>query len=233
MMRLFSYLGCVVRARRLALVCIASVVPLFAGAGVVRAQAWKAEIAEADARYAEAMQKHAARRKAAEIKAGVVWLKGMEEEIADVARTDATTSQGLVAKVAAARQAGRVPPELPAVRATFGGHQYALMNPGKTWDEARKHCEQMGGHLLLIDSEAEEAFILSNLGGSDFWVGATALYSPGKYLRLDGAPFRGYKARFSQNDNNKEQKSVAWRAGAKEWDDNEDGLRYPYVCEWE
>lgn len=233
MMRLLDFDRCGLSFRRLAFLLVAFAATLFAGVDVVQAQTWKAAIAEADAKYAEAMRKHAARRKAAEAKAGAAWVKGMEEEIADVSKTDAATAQGLAAKVAAARQAGRVPLELPADRATFGGHQYALISPGRTWDEARKHCEQMGGHLLLIDSEAEEAFILSNLGQTDFWVGATALYTPGNYLRLDGAPFRGYKARFSHNDANQEQKSVAWRAGPKEWDDNEDGLRLSYVCEWE
>ncbi|HEV7279905.1 MAG TPA: C-type lectin domain-containing protein [Pirellulaceae bacterium] len=219
------------RSPRAACALIALLAALFAGADA-QAQAWKGVIAEADAKYADAMQKHAARRKAAEMKAGGAWLKGMADEIADVRKTDAATAQGLVAKVAAVRQAGRVPAELPA-RTAFGGHQYALITPGKTWNEARKHCEQMGGHLLLIDSEAEEAFIVSNLAATDFWVGATALYSPGKYLRLDGAPFKGFKGRVFFNDANKEQKSVAWRPVDKSWDDVEDGMRMAYVCEWE
>ena len=43
--------------------------------------------------------------------------------------------------------------------AEFNGHYYKLFNEGMTWTQAKKRCEDMGGHLVTITSRNEQEFV--------------------------------------------------------------------------
>ena len=49
------------------------------------------------------------------------------------------------------------PPVEGAVK--WDGHYYAVIKKGLTPEEARNHCKKLGGHLLIIETEAENKFI--------------------------------------------------------------------------
>jgi hypothetical protein len=194
---------------------------------------WKLEIANADSAYNEAMEKLGERRRIALQKAGETWVRSIDAEIVDATRAgDTTLVRSLQAKVADAREAGRVPLARPPVVA-FGRHEYALIEEPKTWMEAKKHCERLGGHLLILESAEEEAFILANLAKIAFWVGATDLWTPGRTTSLDGKPFRGFAAKFESDNFRNRENGISWAVGAKCWNDLSDGVRIAYVCEWE
>ena len=41
----------------------------------------------------------------------------------------------------------------------FNGHRYKMIQEQLSWDDAKKHCEQMGGHLLVVDDRVEQQFL--------------------------------------------------------------------------
>lgn len=57
---------------------------------------------------------------------------------------------------------------------TCGEHSYELYNDLLTWEEAKTKCEELGGHLVTINSQEEQSAIesaLNNAGRSDFFIG--------------------------------------------------------------
>ena len=41
----------------------------------------------------------------------------------------------------------------------FGGSCYIVEEDRLTWADARDRCVQLGGHLVIIESEAEDQFV--------------------------------------------------------------------------
>lgn len=62
------------------------------------------------------------------------------------------------------------------ITAEWNGHTYQLFTGNLTWEQARAHCESLGGHLAAITSQAEQNFIASLLTNSQgtYWLGGYA-----------------------------------------------------------
>jgi len=65
---------------------------------------------------------------------------------------------------------------IPAEAVEFEGHHYCLIDDVSVkWDDAKKHCEKLGGHLATITSEAEENFlrdyVVENGTKNSYWLG--------------------------------------------------------------
>ena len=205
-----------------------------AQAQVQALSSWKLESQQANAAYYEAIERAEIQRLASQQKAGQTLSNKLEAELTSAKRRrDKDGIAALTKQIEAVRQAGRIPPPRPAGVVKFGGHDYALIEEGKTWHEAKADCERMGGRLLLLDTEEEEAFILSKWSKIEFWIGATDLYTPDEHLRIDGEPFRGFKAPFHPDNAGNRQSAVGWYVPDKDWNDFDDGKRMAYVCEWE
>ena len=76
----------------------------------------------------------------------------------------------------------------------FNGHTYQVINEGfLTWQAAEVKCEELGGHLATITSQAEYDFILSlvppvtDVNFPSYWLGATR--SNGKWAWITGEDF--------------------------------------------
>lgn len=55
------------------------------------------------------------------------------------------------------------------------GHRYKIFDESMTWEEAKKACENLGGHLVTITSAEEQKQIealLSSGGKKQYWIGA-------------------------------------------------------------
>ena len=125
-------------------------------------------------------------------------------------------------------------------RVAFQGHSYEIFRHKRTWDESKRLCEAMGGHLVTITSESEQEFVLAllrqtpHLPFSSCWLGGTDRRTPGdwqwttgeelaltKYLELDGGT----------------EHWLALRLDTGKWDDYSDkgenfGEQW-FMCEWE
>ena len=68
-----------------------------------------------------------------------------------------------------------MPPEDAVV---FDGHSYKSFDMSMTWYDARQYSENLGGHLVTINSQAEQNFIQNNIQNGTkhfYWTGG---YSP-------------------------------------------------------
>lgn len=58
----------------------------------------------------------------------------------------------------------------------YNGHTYYLVPSNMTWSDAKRYCEEHGGHLATITSEKENQIVKNLVAGSDIsyvWLGAT------------------------------------------------------------
>ena len=49
----------------------------------------------------------------------------------------------------------------------FGGSCYIVEADRLTWADARARCEQLGGHLAVIENQAENQFVFELAGGQE------------------------------------------------------------------
>ena len=123
----------------------------------------------------------------------------------------------------------------------FRNHAYAISNDMQTWEEAERICEDMGGHLVVIDDAEENAYIrdLAIEAGKEGYVaiGFTDEENEGRWKWVvptdstytcwnDGEPNDGSDFIVSQD--------YAYMYENGTWDDGygRGELRY-YVCEWD
>jgi hypothetical protein len=57
-------------------------------------------------------------------------------------------------------------PHSPDGTYSFDGHRYRILQ-GKSWEEAKRFAEQQGGHLAVVSSQREHAFLVSLLKKAD------------------------------------------------------------------
>ena len=88
---------------------------------------------------------------------------------------------------------------IPADAIQFGGHHYQIVTDKVTWMQASKIAEEVGGHLLQIDSLAEYDFFVSELssvklgapdteGGHGIWIDGNRLEDGTTYRYENGQP---------------------------------------------
>ena len=141
-------------------------------------------------------------------------------------------------------------------KTTFKGHQYAVINEGLTWNEANKACIALGGHLVTINSKAENEFVKSLIaddgpGRKNYWLGGhkdskgAFKWITGEKFKFaswaPGQPDRGYETALMMytynNPNAGGDESYLWNDlveegtfGRESWF----GLdNFGYVCEWD
>lgn len=85
---------------------------------------------------------------------------------------------------------------------SFGGHIYLIVNEPQSWANANAEAEKALGHLAIINSEAENQFIYTNLlalgisttapdgGGARYaWLGGSDAAVEGSWLWVNGTNF--------------------------------------------
>ena len=132
----------------------------------------------------------------------------------------------------------------------YENHKYEVITNGLTWEQAKEKCEEMGGHLVAINSEGEQMFIEKLLADSvlgesdDAWIGLSrdldefstwvtgepVEYSNWGYPQPDNLGGSQNYAVIVNGDRGSERGS--YYIERYEWDDNRDARR-PYICEWE
>lgn len=119
------------------------------------------------------------------------------------------------------------------------GHKYKLFDENLSWHDAKKMCEDEGGHLWVIDSPQEHALIRQLLkpvvrpGNDHFWLGGSK-NEKGSWVWLNGqaVPNIGREAHFPVGDGGKDV--MAMNGGGSlinERPHNHPGMRF--ICEWD
>ena len=71
---------------------------------------------------------------------------------------------------------------------TYGGHTYVRTSSTLYWSDAEAFAENLGGHLVTIDDQAEQDFIYTTFGTSDLWIGMNDLDEEGTWGWSSGDP---------------------------------------------
>jgi hypothetical protein len=135
------------------------------------------------------------------------------------------------------------PPIAPDDAREFGGHRYKFYPQRRRWKEARDRCQSLGGHLVIVDSLAENAFVADVVQKSnwqDAWIGATDEAEEGKWRNV-GGELIGFTNWMPGQPNNKSDGEhyalMTNRSERGEWCDqpneSQQQFRPGFVCEWE
>jgi len=120
----------------------------------------------------------------------------------------------------------------------FHGHWYQVYDETVSWHEAKRRCEEKGGHLVCIGGRLENSFVAKLSGGRGIWLGGTDEVREGQWRWVSGEPF-GYSNWSPQQPNNWGGNEDYLSMGGRYKDQwNDLTSYYPkcasgYVCEWE
>jgi hypothetical protein len=127
----------------------------------------------------------------------------------------------------------------------FEGHAYKFFPDVLTWHQAKSRCEELGGHLAVIDSVAENNFIVDlarkgifkreNMDG--VWLGATDEKQEGQWRWIDGTAleFNVWGPGQPNNKENNEHYLLLYLAEGVWSDQPTKSVQHTayFVCEWD
>ena len=72
-----------------------------------------------------------------------------------------------------------------------GCYRFVAQVDERDWLGAELDCEAEGGHLAVVDDEADRAAIFAAVPNTitDFWIGASARVTPGAFIAVTSRPF--------------------------------------------
>ncbi len=134
-------------------------------------------------------------------------------------------------------------------------HKYQIIEKGMKWSAAKKYCESLGGHLIVVSSEKENEYLkraLKKYGKrNNYWLGAKK-NSKGEFKWVNGEKFEYSDFAPGMPDNSYEKCLMIYRYdnpntsgndsyrwndlvndgtfGSEEWFGLDD---FGFVCEWD
>ena len=113
-----------------------------------------------------------------------------------------------------------------------GGH--------KTWHLARDYCESLGGHLLRIESPAENTFVSKYFSGGNHWIDVSDAEKENVWTNSKKEPLQYTNWAPGQPNGNSFDPNVA-HAGylfngdgyPHGWYNFPSGVRMTFICEWD
>ncbi len=177
-----------------------------------------------------------AQLRAAYKNAEIAYTKALELDKADAVRAEFKTHLGtLPASPDIARQVVTDKPvkmQIPGAAKVFRGHHYLFVTEKKTWREAKKACEDVGGHLVTISSKEENEFAYKLTTGYT-WIGCTDEEKEGDWRWVTGERFSYKNWRPGEpNDTGGSENYAVFFDTAMTWNDGgSDSLCY--ICEWD
>lgn len=115
--------------------------------------------------------------------------------------------------------------------AVFMGHCYFAVSPVASWATQQTNCMSAGGHLVVINSAAEQAAI-TNVGAGDRWIGLSRPQGSSavdqSFVWVNGDP-RTY-TNWSAGEPSGSGLSVRMHADGT-WADTNAGAQYVGLCE--
>jgi hypothetical protein len=145
---------------------------------------------------------------------------------------DLDAANEIKARIAAAEASGSVRVK-PKNTVKFGGHEYALIAEPNCWYTAKISCEEMGGHLIVLNS-ADEVAILERLCSAKqiVWLGASDHKVNDAYVWLTGESVDTTDAVLDRELNGIAD-VLCYDSGIHKVIDWYSGGQLPYLCEWD
>ena len=134
--------------------------------------------------------------------------------------------------------------EVDAAVMTFNGHSYACFTGCETWEEAEKFCENLGGHLVVINSQEENDVVWSLVnadGGKSYFIGLSDAENEGVWKWVNGDPLDYQNWNYNEPNAFNEFEDYAefsFRVEGGVWNDSNFEIHYDdavlgFVCEWD
>ncbi len=122
----------------------------------------------------------------------------------------------------------------------WNGHEYQIFDTNVTWQQAKAHCESLGGHLLTITSQSEQDEIMNmlrevNPGFGYYWIGAR-VDSGGMIEWVTDEVFEKQFRNFAENHPNGSGNYLQILAASGKWiatDNLASTLEHGFICEWD
>ncbi len=134
--------------------------------------------------------------------------------------------------------------QIPEDAVEFNGHYYKLFDLSLTWQEAKEHCENLGGHLATVISQEEQSIlndIASKSSKNNLWLGAHII-SNNKFEWVTGESFEytNWDYKEPNNAGHDEYYLMMYIANGK-WNDEDNSGKsgtytqsdFGFICEWE
>jgi len=122
----------------------------------------------------------------------------------------------------------------------FMGHRYIFVPQGKKWNDANQVAKNMGGHLVTITSNEEQAYLEEFLrsqkdSGNRTWLGFSDNQKEGQWEWVTGEEAKFTNWGPGQPDNGFGSQNYAWIGwyGNGLWDDGLEGWELPFFVEIE
>jgi len=132
---------------------------------------------------------------------------------------------------------------------SFGGHTYQVLDYAVTWSEAKEKCEELGGHLVTINSAAENEFLVELSKESikrNLWIGAKTDGSQYYWITGESFSYTNWEDNEPNNVDDYQYTAMMYtyrgRYTEGKWnDENENGrdwsgyylTDFGFICEWE
>ncbi|XP_043213020.1 lectin BRA-3-like [Amphibalanus amphitrite] len=115
----------------------------------------------------------------------------------------------------------------------FNGSCYYGSNSNFSWHGARQICEEMqwGAHLTSIATEDENAFINSQFGHLQPWIGLNDMDTEGDWKWANGESLVYTNWDAGQPDNTDCDCAYIWKTEGGTWDDTYCNVAFHFVCE--
>ncbi len=158
--------------------------------------------------------------------------------VSDAATLEIIRACGGTAPASVARAAAANAPQMSCEGMTVesGTKAFCYLKNGKSFKDAKRDCERMGGILGAPESQEESDALWARLGSSwgyagPLWLGCTDQQHEGQWSCADGKNL-GYTAWSSGQPDNagNNEKCLQWWAGSGRWNDAQCGLTMGYLC---
>lgn len=118
---------------------------------------------------------------------------------------------------------------------SWNGHRYQFIHEEMTWQDAQAYCEDIGGHLVTITSQAEQDFVYTSLVEKYgvAMIGLNDAASEGTWEWVTGEPF-SYANWDGGEPNNQGNEDYVFINANGSWNDGHANREYnSFICEWE
>lgn len=194
-------------------------------------------IKSTEANYQSAVQKADNVRFYAVQKAAAERLKSLKSALSDATKSGDFDAATKLKELVTAAESGTVR-QKPKDTIKAGGHEYAIVKDSLSFYNARKRCEEMGGHLVTLETAQEQELIRQRARQAKIaaWIGATNEEDQVHWKWVTGDPVADEQARAWRHDNYDSTihaHGMTWWPDSDGFNDDSLGARMGFICEWD
>lgn len=115
---------------------------------------------------------------------------------------------------------------IPTKAVERNGNYYYVYKDNISWEAAKENCEALGGHLAVITSASEQAFVNKLVDSKRYWLGGYKVSDQWKWVTGETWKFTDW---YDDNGNY----LIIVPSTSNAWTSSWDNSTYGYICEWE